>query len=261
MTLRKMKLTTKFLSIGILLIMVLSFGLMGFFAKMFYDETIHSFVSKARSIAMAAESARLEMDEKWQQGIFTLEQARGFYESKNMDSLLGMVPVVTAWRTAMKKASDGQYEFRVPKFSPRNPKNLPDYGLDYAIEGPALEKITKENLTEYYVIDKKKNAVRYFLPIRLSATCLMCHGDPATSKKLWGIEDGKDPSGGTMENWKEGEIHGAFQIIQSLEPADKEIRQNLRKAFLIALAGLVVVAACYYLLVRKTVVGPIEDVS
>nr|WP_320012656.1 methyl-accepting chemotaxis protein [uncultured Desulfobulbus sp.] len=257
----KMKLSTKFLLIGIPLISLLSFGLMGFFSFMYYNQTINSFVSKARAITLAAESVRQEMDKKWQLDIFTPAQARDFYRQGKMEELMNMVPVVTAWEVAMKKAEAGEYEFRVPKFSPRNPKNQPDYGLDYAIEAPALKKIKTENLEEYYVIDRNRQAVRYFLPIRLSNTCLMCHGDPDASLEIWGLANGQDPTGGTMEGWSKGEIHGAFEIIQSLEPAERLITANLLTALLITLTGLFIVAFCYYFLVKKIVVGPIDHVS
>ena len=258
---KKLKISTKFLSIGIFLVSLLSIGLMAFFSYIFHQNTIEAFVSKARSITLAAESVRLEMDEKWEQGILTVEQARNFYKKQQMDKLLNMVPVVTAWRAAMKQAKAGDYEFRVPKFNPRNPKNEPDYGLAYKIEAPALEKIKTEGLEEYFIIDKEKNAIRYFLPIKLSETCLMCHGAPGRSNEIWGIPNGKDPTGGTMENWKTGEIHGAFEIIQSLGPADQKMRQNTLKAIIITLIGLIIVFAGYYFLVKFTVAEPIINVS
>jgi methyl-accepting chemotaxis protein len=258
---KKLKISTKFLAIGIFLVSLLSIGLMGFFSHIVHQNTIEAFVSKARSITLAAESVRLEMDEKWLQGILTVEQARSFYEKQQMDKLLNMVPVVTAWRAAMKQAKAGEYKFRVPKFNPRNPKNEPDYGLDYQIEGPALKKIKENGLKEYFVIDKKQNAIRYFLPIKLSETCLMCHGDPATSNEIWGIPNGKDPTGGTMENWEAGQIHGAFEIIQSLAPADKKMKQNTLRAVLITVLGLFFVFIGYYFLVKFTVANPIMDVS
>lgn len=258
---KKLKISTKFLAIGIFLVSLLSIGLMAFFSYIFYQNTIDAFVSKARSITLAAESVRLEMDEKWLQGILTVEQARSFYEKQQMAKLLNMVPVVTAWRAAMKQAKAGEYEFRVPKFNPRNPKNEPDYGLDYQIEGPALKTIKANGLKEYFVIDKKQNAVRYFLPIKLSETCLMCHGDPSKSNEIWGIPNGKDPTGSTMENWEVGQIHGAFEIIQSLAPADQKMKQNTLKAILITIIGLFFVFIGYYFLVKFTVAKPIMDVS
>lgn len=259
--LKNLSLTTKFLSVGIIIVFLLGAGLMSYFLYMYKQDTIESFVKKARAIALSAESVRQEMDKKWENEVFTVENLRSYIKNEKMEKLLDTVPVITAWKAAMNKADEGDYTFRVPKFQPRNPKNKPDHGLNYQIEGPALKKIKSENLAEYYVIDTEQNAVRYFLPIKLTQPCLMCHGDPATSSVIWHTDDGKDPTGKTMENWKKGEIHGAFEIIQSLNPADKQLRQKLIKASIIASIGLFLACSCYFFLVRYTISKPIKSVS
>lgn len=53
-----------------------------------------------------------------------------------------------------------------------------------------------------------KNAVRYFRPVVLTETCLLCHGDPATSQVLWGNAKGVDATDGKRGGWKVGEVHG-----------------------------------------------------
>ncbi|MCG8632478.1 MAG: methyl-accepting chemotaxis protein [Desulfobacterales bacterium] len=222
------------------------------------EKIINAYVGKARAITLTAESTRQEMENKWAQGIFSLENIRSYAEQGQMEKVLSMVPVVSAWNAAMRKAEQGGYSFRVPKFSPRRPENEPDYGMDYQIEGPALKKMKAENLSEFYIVDERINAVRYFLPVRLSENCMICHGDPVTSKALWGNEKGIDPTGGKMENWKVGEIHGAFEVIQSLDQAMKETRNDLLKAGVVAGAGIFLVMAIFYLIVSRNVVRPIQ---
>ena len=39
---------------------------------------------------------------------------------------------------------------------------------------------------------------------------MLCHGDPAGSA---------DPTGGIREGWKVGEVHGAFEVVSSLDAA------------------------------------------
>ena len=171
---------------------------------------------------------------------------RSYAESGQRDKLLAVIPVVSAWQSAMRKSKEGEYTFRVPKFSPRNPKNEPDYNQPVKIEGPALEKMQKENLDEYYVIDETTNSVRYFLPVHLSENCLVCHGDPATSKTLWGNDNGLDPTGSRMENWKAGEMHGAFEVIQSLDSAYASLRTRIYKAVVIVGLGVLVVVVVFF---------------
>lgn len=220
-------------------------------------KTVESFVQKARAICLTAESTRQEMEEKWSNGLFTVEQIRGYADKNELKKVISSVPVFSAWRAAMRKADQGGYQFRVPKFSPRNPQNEPDYGLDYSIEGPALKKIKEENLSEYYVIDEQANAVRYFLPVKLTKVCLYCHGDPAAAETYWGRTDGTDPSGVKMENWKVGEIHGAFEVIQSLDAADHALLGTLFKGGLISLVGIMIAALIFFFTARS-ITKPLE---
>ncbi|HPO30064.1 MAG TPA: DUF3365 domain-containing protein, partial [Candidatus Hydrogenedentes bacterium] len=218
-------------------------------------EVIDSFVTTARDICLMSESVREGMDQKWAKGVFTVEMLREKIAAGERDLALDMVPVVTAWRAAMAKAEEGGYTFKVPKFYPRNPKNEPD-----SLEAEVLRMLEKGEATEHFVIDREMNAVRYFRPIRLTESCMLCHGDPATSSTLWGNDQGMDPTGGKMEGWKAGEVHGAFEVIQSLEQADKEIAANIRKALLAMAGGILVLTLVTFLImsiIRRKVEGPI----
>ncbi|MCW7754593.1 methyl-accepting chemotaxis protein [Desulfobotulus sp. H1] len=224
-------------------------------------KTIDAFVEKARAICLMAESVRESMDDKWERGMFSVEILNTFAKKPDgMSAILGAVPVVTAWEAAMKKADAGGYEFRVPKFSPRNPKNMPDYGSGSTVEADALRRMAGENLSEYYVVDEDMNAVRYFLPVRLSETCLYCHGDPALSSVYWGRSDGRDITGGPMEGWEAGDMHGAFEVIQFLDEADREIRRNLMAAVLFGVAGIGLAVSGFALFVYKGVSRPVARI-
>jgi methyl-accepting chemotaxis protein len=249
-------LMTKFLSVGISILIL--FGLGDFLVGAYFQKisAVESSVIKARAICLTVESVRLEMEDKWEQGLFSIEDVKQYSKEGRADKILAEIPVVSAWNAAMRKSEKGGYEFRVPKFSPRNKKNVPDYGLDYEIEGPALKKIKAENLSEYYIIDERINAVRYFLPVKLSAVCMNCHGDPATSEEIWGLPDGLDPTGGTMENWKVGEVHGAFEVIQSLESSDEEFNQTMLQSG-IGLIISIAIATLIFIWISRTITRPI----
>ncbi|MBI4798915.1 MAG: DUF3365 domain-containing protein [Desulfarculus sp.] len=209
------------------------------------QESLAAYVDKARTLTQAAESARQEMEAKWDLGLFTTSQMREMGQKGERDKLFATVPVVTAWQTAMRKAQEGQYQFRVPKFHPRNPANEPT-----EFEARVLKAMTEANQDEAVVLDHEHNSVRYFRAVRLSRTCLYCHGDPSTSQALWGNDQGLDPLGGRMENWREGEIRGAFQVIQSLAPADAKVRGNLLTAGLVAALLLAVGGVLSWLTAR-----------
>lgn len=253
-------LNARILTVGILTILMLCLVLFGLYSTSDRRKTVNAYVEKARVICLIAESARMEMENNWANGIFSAEQIRQYAEKGEMDKIRASVPVVSAWNAAMRKAEQGNYSFRTIKYYPRNPENEPDYKTKYPVEGPALRKIKEENLSEYYVVDEQSNAVRYFLPIRLSEVCLVCHGDPARSQELWGRDDGKDPTNGPMEGWKAGEIHGAFEVIQPLDAADAQLKRQLVLAGCIALVLAICGSFLFTLFIRRHVSRPVEGI-
>jgi len=232
-----------------LVVLALMFGL---FAWQKRTSTVGAFVDTARVVTLNVEGAREEMEVKWAQGVFTTEQMQEYARRGERDKLLAVIPVVTAWQTALRKAEAGGYSFRVPKFSPRNPKNQPD-----EVEARALKAMKAGDLAEHYVIDPQMNAVRYFRAVKLSESCLLCHGDPARSAALWGNELGEDPTGVRMEGWKEGEMHGAFEVIYSLAPADAEIARALGWGGAAA-AAMLVVGLLFALALGRSLSRPVK---
>lgn len=257
MNMKQWSLRGKIVLLGILLPTILLLVLFKIYIDESRTKTVTAFVDKARAICLTAESTRQEMERKWELGIFDIGQIREMAAAGKKESVLAIVPVVTAWNAAMRKAEEGGYTFRVPKHAPRQAANAPD-----AIEAEAIKQMSDNNLNEYFMIDQAKNAVRYFRPVRLTKPCLYCHGDPALSKEYWGNGDGLDPTGGPMENWKEGEIHGAFEVIQSLTAADQQLQAAIRKGAGVMAIGLSVMAIFFGTLVlgliSKSVIRPIS---
>lgn len=250
----KISLKTKLIILGIGLqtaLMVVLFGLYYIHSK---EKTVESYVAKARAVCLTAESTREEMEKKWATGVFSTDQMREWATqgSEGLTKILDTVPVVTAWRAAEAKATEGDYQFKTPKHQPRNASNEPD-----AIEAEALRILDEQGLPEWHMIDEAQNAVRYFRPIRLTQGCLMCHGDPATSMELWGNDQGLDPTGVKMENWKAGEIHGAFEITQSLDEADAQLARSMIIAGIVLVVGLVLIGVAFPLFVMAAVKRPI----
>jgi len=214
------------------------------------------YVEKARSIVLTAESAREEAGRMWEQGIFSTGQIREWAAAGQRDKILAAVPVVTAWRAAMGKSKESGYTFKVPKFSPRNPANEPD-----EVEARVLKMFESGAAAEHFEIDRQKNVLRYFRPIRLTEECLACHGDPRQSQTVWGRDDGRDPTGGPMEGWKVGEVHGAFEIVQSLDEADTRLAASIRSGVILMVA-LVAIAGLVFLfgvpaLINRDIVRPV----
>jgi len=186
-------------------------------------------ISKARSVALQAESVRDYMVKVHEANIYDGKKLQG-----DVKALLRTVPIVAAFTTAGQKAKEAGFEFRVPKEFPRNPANQPD-PQELAVLKGLQARAGEPGNPEHWFEDTKTNAIRYFRGIRLTQDCLICHGDPTTSQALWGRADGTDPTGARMEGWKAGEVHGAFEVIASLDKADQTLAST---TWWIALASL-----------------------
>lgn len=194
---------------GVIVVLIVSLAFTNVFWRIGYiREVERQFVDKARAICTMGEAFREYMADNWERQLYDKDYLVKDIKGKFVYS----VPVFSSIVAMEKKAKDLGYEFRVPKEYPRNPNNIPT-----PLEQRILNEIKSKNLPEYFMIDYENDVLRYFRPVKLTKDCLICHGDPAQSYKLWGRKDGKDPTGGPMEGWKEGEIHGAFQIIYSLK--------------------------------------------
>jgi methyl-accepting chemotaxis protein len=196
-------------------------------------------IKESRSIVMMAEGVRETMARK-----LSLDVLRPFDELRSDPArLLEAVPIVTAMNTAAAKAKEAGYEFRVPKVSPRNPKNEPN-----ALELKVLEELKATGAPEKVIVEKDR--ILYFRPIRLTQECLYCHGDPKGEK---------DPTGGVKEGWKVGEIHGAFSVIMSMDAANAAVWQSAARLGLETLGILMLVGFIAWFLVRRGVIRPLAQ--
>jgi methyl-accepting chemotaxis protein len=254
---KKHSLLWKIVIIFISIMTLMSATFFGLYAKEARTTAIDATLKNARSICMIAETNREEMDKRWDLGIVTADQIKTYAQQGELDKVLATIPVVAGWEAAQKQADEWGYTFRTPKEDPRHPANEPD-----PLEGDMLQKFKADSaLTDASIIDTDANTLRYFRPVRLTQSCLLCHGDPQTSQALWGNEQGLDPTGGLMENWKVGEIHGAFEVILSLDEADQAVAANLTKAGILLLIGVAIAFVILWYIIKKFVSTPIDEIA
>ena len=251
---RNLSLRTKLIIGGILFPTLLILLIFASYIYQQYRLSLSTTIDQSRLLALSAESTRIEMEKKWQYGLFTLENMQAWAASGDKEKILNAVPVVSAWQAAMRNAKETGFVFKVPKFQPRNPKNLPD-----PLEARILKKMKEGNLDEYYEVDDKTNSVHYFRAVYLSETCLYCHGNPQNSVQYWGNDQGKDPTGSVMEGWKVGEMHGAFEIIHSLDEADAKLASTMSRASLFVLFALVINGVLIAFYANRRVVKPMQQ--
>jgi len=248
MKFQDLSIRTKLLTLGIGLPLILVTFLFIIYLYEASQKATNAYVDKARAICLTTEAVREQMDENWSQGIYTIDMLKQWKASGQSEKILGAVPIVMAWRSAAKKSREENYTFRTPKFHPRNSLNEPD-----EIETKALKAFENDSsLTEYQTIDNSggqyNDSVRYFRPVKLTESCLACHGDPAKSAQDWGNSDGLDITGAKMEGWKVGEVHGAFEVIQSLKPAQDSLWESGLIAAFIVLLGLGILCVIFVFL-------------
>lgn len=235
----QLKLKTKMLAVAICGPLVVSLVLSVLWVHDIRSAAEESVIAKSRAIVLMAEAGRNEMSNKLERKLI-----RPFEEIPKAD-ILQAVPVITAINMAQVNAQETGYQFRAPKFSPRNPDNMPT-----ELEAAVLKKLKDEKLKEYVVTTYDE--VRYFRPVYLTKECLYCHGDPAGEK---------DVTGGIKEGWKAGEMHGAFEIISSMAAANEQVR--LAQINVAGLSGaiLLVIIVLTWLLIKASLMQPLYQLK
>jgi len=255
----KWSLRSQLVILGVLLPTVLIGFLLIRYRDQSRKDTLTAFQDKARTACLISESVRENMEKKWTIQLFNVAQMQDWGKKGQIDKIMEAVPVFASISAISAQADASGFTFKVPKFQPRNPANQPD-----PFESRVLKILTDQGLSEYHEIDPQINAVRYFRAVRLTETCMICHGDPATAKEIWGNAEGLDITGAKMENWKAGEIHGAFEIIQSLNPAEAKLAASLKNALTISGGGLLLMAAIFATLiiglVSRSVILPVRRI-
>ena len=207
-----------------------------------------------RAAVLEAENVRESVSTLNKRNAFDMTRMLAeFHKDKGADlrstTLYRTIPVVAAWEAVAKVAEKEGFEFRIPKNQARNPKNTPT-----PEEEEILKQLEKGDVEEYFRVDSKNNQIVFARPIVLTADCLECHGDPKRSAS----GDGKDAVGFAMENWKVGEVHGAFVLKSDLGRVDKVVRAGMNATLIWVVPGACLIALGFYLVNRIVVVRPLN---
>ncbi|MFN7841183.1 MAG: methyl-accepting chemotaxis protein [Pirellula sp.] len=210
---------------------------------------------QANSIIQVAEEVRNDMATKWSLGIFSQEQMKEWAALGKKEHILASVPIVAAWRSALGASEGDKLRVKTPKFNPRNSDNEPD-----AIEADVLKQFAADpTLKEKYIHDKDTNSVRFFRPIRLTTDCMLCHGSPTLSEQYWGNKEGLDGTGFKMENLREGDLHGAFEIIKDLSNSQQAATYSAGQGLVVLLIVIGMMVAGIFWVLRRNIIRPISQ--
>jgi methyl-accepting chemotaxis protein len=193
-----------------------------------------SIISESKALVLMAESIRNQMGMKIDKGLIKP------FDQIDKNNILEVVPVISAIKAIEESIGKEDQEFRVPKIDPRNPKNEPT-----ELERQVLKEFEDKDLPEKIIIERDK--IRYFRPIKLTKECLFCHG-----------EGDKDVLGYKKEGWKEGEVHGAFEIISSLKETNKAIVKAETTSAIFAIFILTAICLVAWSLLKLNLLTPLN---
>ncbi len=162
------------------------------------------------------------------------------------------IPIVAAWQAAATSAKQQGYEFYTPSrpdIPARNPSN--DTGAQYADAFKAFAA----GQEEFFFQDRQTNQLILARPVKLTESCLHCHGDVSLSP----AKDGKDILGFAMEGMKVGDIKGAF-ILKAPLTNDAVVLGTMKTMGLVSLFLLVGAIGCFHLFNRRYIDRPLDNV-
>ncbi|MGE4496805.1 MAG: methyl-accepting chemotaxis protein [Deferribacterales bacterium] len=245
--------------LSIIIFLIVFFGMSALFYGSYIkqkNDWVNFEVSKARALVLEAEAVREAIADAGRAGVYDYEAARS-----SVDKFLHTVPISVSMNVLKAKADEIGVKMKVPKVSPRNPINEPD-----KTDLEVLEMLTRldkgtGSTPEHYIIDEENDIIRYYKAVRLTEECELCHGDPATSMELWGNDQGLDPTGVRMENWRAGEIHGAFEIMIPLSPIIQGTRMDAFRNYLALLVVIGILLALVIMVNRLLIFLPLKEVN
>ena len=212
-------------------------------------------------ILRQAEDVATKLDRMHEAKVFDIAgvQARALQQSGGESlmkvyaktDLYEIIPIVAAWQSVEKAASAAGYDFVIsshPDIPARNPANN---------RGPEYTEAFKQfagGQEEYFSHDRARDEIILARPVKLVKNCLICHGDPKTSR----TGDGKDALGFPMENLKEGQIKGAF-ILRTKLGKDAVVASTSRAMALVSAGVMVLVGADFWVFSRTQIDRPLEN--
>lgn len=266
--LSSMKLSTKIIFVVVTMIVLVVAANYYMFVRNFRTNMQESYVAQAAAFTAVADEAKNLQSQAIHDGavdMATLQSEAQDHISKGgryQDTkFFNAIPVIVGLTAAKKAAEREQMKFGVLALDARNPKNEPQSGT---LSRDMIERLTsqvrsggKEFLAE---TDHEANAIRYMRAIRLDESCMRCHGDPAKydERDAEGNYDGVDALGFKMENWKVGDVHGAYEVVLPLASLQSNVAGFIEQGMVVTVPLVVVATGIFAFLLRSLLGRPLR---
>jgi methyl-accepting chemotaxis protein len=221
-------------------------------------------VEKAKAFTALADETKNHVSALHKAGSFDdkslleeLKRDRDAGKKYTETKIFATIPVVAGWLAAGEAAKKENIDFNVKSFLARNKDNEPKPGtFEAELLKDLGDQVDRGGEMTMHRVDKATNALHFMRAIKLEASCLLCHGDPANSP----THDGKDIVGFPMENWKAGMMHGAYHVVLPLKPVDNQVAAFLGNS--IMWTSPMFVGACLFLiwLMRRVLSKPVNTI-
>ncbi|MBI5814181.1 MAG: DUF3365 domain-containing protein [Nitrospinae bacterium] len=260
--------------VGIALsLFVSSMALAVFYVNTFKKNTLDEMFYKAKAIGRMAENARMaaaeamfkynavKLDEMLAEALKDLEGipsgSDAFFDKLRQTRYYNTgIPVVWAFKAAQAGAEESHFKFKPTRFDARN-KN---YNPESETEKQLIRQLQQSGAMEVSGVDEKDNVFRYMRAVKLTKECLVCHG-VATDVPPGAQPSDVDPVGFKKDGKKEGDLHGAFQIIMDLKPLDSQVNSIIVQTVVASLLVILIASAVVVYLIRLTVIKPVESIA
>ncbi len=244
------------------LVFLLSLVLLYAYWKESREVLVRDHFDSARDLLITAEGARKSMEEAWERGTISTAMLRQIAANEpdkelRRQKILDFVPVFTAMRAVGVSARESDFRVKFPRANARDEDNEPDdferKALDYFAANPQAKV--------YEAYDETTGQVRILRPVRLSESCMVCHGDPARSQELWGNSEGRDILGYKMDGKKVGDLHGAFEVMYPIADHLEEINDRAVELALILFGVFVLLVLGGVAITNRILVEPLTELG
>lgn len=223
-----------------------------------------AFIEKAKAFTAVADEAKNIVGEMQKGGSFDVNallaqfkdhmSKGGHYKDTK---IFITVPIVAGWVAGAQAAERENIQFTILAFEARNKANEPKPG---SFEENLLRTLTDQagggKGDDIHAVDEATNTLHFMRAVRLDSSCMLCHGDPATSP----TKDGKDIVGFPMENWKPGYMHGAYHVSMPLATVDAQVASFIGEGLMWSAPLFVGSVLLFLWLMRRMLTRPMANV-
>lgn len=254
------------ITVGILLSTVVVNYLV--FVRAYRRDVEDALVARAASFTTMADAAKTRVQALYQADIVPDEvatEARAAVDAGvpyRETRLYNAIPIVAGRKAGEEAAREQGLEFRFVAFDARNPDhdpaNDPAHGrFRRALLEDLVEQVEKGGSPAVWAVNEPTGNLHFLRAIHLDKGCLDCHGHPSTSP----FGDGKDALGFPMENWEEGQMHGAYEVVLPRDSIGVQIAAFLKEGLAVTVPLVVASIVLLLWLLSRLITRPIGAVT